>query len=123
MKTLRTILSILFFVLLVFAPYSIVYSVEVNDVLEWEPNPDAGYYVVYFGTTPCSYTQNSTNIPAETPKFILPDLAETTWYFSVKAFNEFGNSSDFSDEIKYEVCKKPEGTIKNLRIIPGKVDQ
>lgn len=104
------------------APYTITYSEVVTPVLRWDANPDADYYVVYFGATSHNYTQNSTKIPTETTEYTLPILSEGTWYFSVKAFNEFGNSSDFSDELKYETCEIVEPVINGLHITPGKVN-
>ena len=106
----------------ILAPYAVTYSAEARVVLEWDANPDADYYVVYYGTTPYNYTQTSPNIPAETTKYILPTLPEGTWYFSVKAFNEFGNSSDFSDEAEYKTCVIVNPVMKGLRIIPGKAN-
>ncbi len=71
--------------------------------LEWDKNDDADYYVVYWGDTPGNYTGHSENIT---------DLFYTTpdpqKYYAVKAFNECGNSSDYSTEVEY--CKPVENT-------------
>ncbi|MBU1170892.1 MAG: hypothetical protein KKD44_15135 [Proteobacteria bacterium] len=70
--------------------------------LQWDNNSDADYYVVYWRTTSESTpSEHSAPIPAGTLSFPLsasPDGKE--YFYSVKAFNACGNSSDFSDEIK-----------------------
>lgn len=92
----RSILYLLSFLFILIS----VSSVNAADVtLQWDTNEDADYYVIYYGTTSGNYTQNSENIAAPAVEYTIKDLPDTTWYFSIKAFNSCGNSSDFSDEI------------------------
>ena len=67
--------------------------------LQWDPNDCADYYIIYYGTSPGNYTLTSENIMAPLTEYTAKNLTEGTWYFSVKAFNQCGNSSDFSDEV------------------------
>lgn len=73
----------------------------VTATLSWDTNDEANYYVVYYGTESGEYTQESDAISAPTTQFTTPDLADGTWYFSVKAFTEDGDASDYSDEVTY----------------------
>ena len=104
-KMIRIMFS---FILLSLILHLLAVKANAMDVtLQWDTNEDAEYYVVYYGTTSGNYTQNSTNITAPTVEYTVTGLADTTWYFSVKAFNSFGNSSDFSDEIAYSHVYSP----------------
>ncbi|MDO8261477.1 MAG: fibronectin type III domain-containing protein [Candidatus Magasanikbacteria bacterium] len=68
--------------------------------LSWEPNEDADYYIVYRGTSPGVYDHQSISIYPPTVEYLLGGLTpNVTYYYSVKAFNDCGNSSDFSDEV------------------------
>ncbi len=84
-----------------------VMAAAMDVTLQWDPNDEADYYVVYYGTESGTYNQNSENIPSPTVSHTVTGLPETTWYFSVKAFNQCGNSSDFSDEIVYVPVYSP----------------
>ncbi len=84
-----------------------VMAAAMDVTLQWDPNDDADYYVVYYGTESGIYTQNSQNIPAPTVSHTVTGLTETTWHFSVKAFNQYGNSSDLSDEVVYSPVYSP----------------
>ena len=90
------------FILLYLIALLFVAKATAMDVaLQWDTNADADYYVVYYGTSSGNYTQTSANVAAPTTQYTVTGLAETTWYFSVKAFNIFGNSSDYSAEAVY----------------------
>ena len=67
--------------------------------LEWDPNPDADYYVVYWGEQSREYTGQSIKIEAPVTEYEVPSSAGRGLYFSVKAFNNYGNSSEYSDEL------------------------
>lgn len=71
-------------------------------ILEWDENTDADYYVVYWSTEPDSFSEeDSMEIPGDFTFVELEDTDEgQEFYFSVKAFNIYGNSSDFSDTVK-----------------------
>lgn len=73
-----------------------------SPVLTWDANGDADYYQVYMRARGESeYTLVSGQIPAGTTSFrLMPAPGNEIHYFSVKAFNNYGNSSDFSDEIE-----------------------
>ena len=76
------------------------------DSLKWDVNPDADYYVVSWGELPGNYTENSQQIIGN--EFDIGQLHCKYKYFAVKAYNECGNSSDFSDELMYEeIIEKP----------------
>lgn len=85
----------------------VVKSYALDVTLTWDPNEDADYYVVYYGTEPGNYTLKSDNIPVPTVEYTVMGLDPAIWYFSVKAFNQFGNSSDFSDEVSYVAFYSP----------------
>ena len=68
-----------------------------TDSLTWDVNTDADYYVVSWGELPGVYTVSSDQIKTEA--FDITNLHCKYKYFAVKAFNECGNSSDFSDEV------------------------
>ncbi len=69
--------------------------------LQWDANDDADYYVVYWSKDPDSFTEeNSLEVPAdETYLELTASPGGEEYYYSIKAFNECGNSSDFSDVI------------------------
>lgn len=71
-------------------------------MLEWDENSDADYYVVYWSRTPNNFTEeNSTQIPADMTFIEMEDSFDgREYYFTVKAFNSCGNSSDFSEMVK-----------------------
>ena len=66
--------------------------------LDWDVGEAADYYIVYWGPTAENPTENSGDIGAQTSYTLtIPDTGN--YYFAVKAFNNCGNSSDFSDWI------------------------
>lgn len=71
--------------------------------LAWDFNDCADYYIIYRRKAgEADYTWCSSEIQAPTLEYKLGGLVPgVTYYFSVKAFNVFGNSSDFSDEVTY----------------------
>lgn len=70
-------------------------------VLVWDKNDEADFYILYWGSSPGEYSEtlrlNVTDDIIEVP------LAEAedgdVCYFSVKAFNVCGTSSEFSEEV------------------------
>ena len=95
MKKLLLILAILTFAVTAFA-----------DSLEWDVNPDADYYIVSWGELPGNYTESSDQI--KLTEFDISPINCKYRYYAVKAYNECGNSSDFSDELFYqEIIEKP----------------
>lgn len=91
----------IFAFLLLFVGLLVSLSYADDAVLEWDDNSDADYYVVYWSTDPGSFdTENSMEIPADFNFVELEDSPNgQTYYFSVKAFNSCGNSSDFSETV------------------------
>lgn len=89
------------------------------DVLvEWDPNQDADFYVVYWGTTPGEYTLNSREVATPKTEFLIPNPDNQDLYIMVKAFNKYGNSSDPSDELHYsyqEYQSKPD-KVQNVKV-------
>ena len=66
--------------------------------LAWNPVPEATGYQIHYGTAPGVYTHSLTVGPQ--PQAVLAGLADcTTWYVAVKAYNGFGESPGFSNEV------------------------
>lgn len=97
--------KIAFFLLLLLV---ITGTVSADPKLTWDPNEDADYYVVYLdresGGGVDGYYHFEVEVPSTQTQYIFRNLTGGTWYASVKAFNSCGNSSDFADEIKFEVA-------------------
>lgn len=76
--------------------------------LAWDPSIDtnvAGYYLCY-GTNSASYfLTNSTDSFTCTNK--VTNLSLGMWYFAVQAFDEYGNVSDFSNEVTWTNIPSP----------------
>ncbi len=72
-----------------------------DPTLTWDANEDAEYYQVFMrGESDQNYTAVSSQIPAGTTSFrLMPSPDGRYYYFSVKAFNACGNSSDFSEPV------------------------
>lgn len=91
-----TLLLVLFAVLITTSFAHARDSVE----LGWDPNSDANYYVVSWGETAETYANSSPRIPEAQTRFTVPNLdPNLTYYFAVKAYNECGNSSDYSERV------------------------
>lgn len=86
--------------LLIFCSFAAAYAAD-TPMLQWDANDDADYYVVYWSTDPHSFSdENSIEVPVdETFLELVPSPNNEEYYFTVKAFNEFGNSSDFSEPV------------------------
>ena len=69
--------------------------------IAWDTNQDADYYIVHYGEQPGTYTAQSENITATT--YTIKNPENKIYYMAVKAYNNCGNSSDFSQEIA-NVC-------------------
>lgn len=85
-----------------------------NPTLTWDTNDCADYYIVYWSELPVTlWGTDTNNTPKESVHIDSPatEIDLTTlnlkpgvvYHFSVKAFNQFGNSSDFSDEVTFSV--------------------
>ncbi len=76
-------------------------TVRVLDVtLEWEPSPDARVagYLVYYGNASGKYLE-PIDVGLET-SCTVPGLDDRqNWYFSVKAYDDKGKTSDYSNEV------------------------
>jgi len=82
--------------------------------LSWDVNQDASYYVVYYGSEPGVYTDNSEQITQTEYSMEIPTCEKI--YFSVKAFNECGNSSDFSDEVSSDPINDAVAPVVNVTV-------
>lgn len=97
-RLFNNFLTVTFFFLL------ILFSSEVTArevTLTWEANsePDLSHYIVYWGTKPGVYTNNSGNIGLVTEyKTYIPD-DDQTYFFAVTAVDTSGLESDFSNEV------------------------
>lgn len=70
-------------------------------ILEWDENNDADYYVVYWSTDSDFSEGDSMVIPGDMSFLELEDSSDgQEYYYTVRAFNACGNTSDFSDSIK-----------------------
>lgn len=82
------------------------YSAEVT--LAWDPNIEADVdgYVLYYGIYSGFYTE-AVDIGKLT-EYTLTDLkVDTVYYFSVTAYDIYGNESDFSDELSHVISGNP----------------
>lgn len=101
MKTIFT--SLIIFVVLFTATISHAIT------LEWDANSDAYYYIVYWGAHSGEYDGQSNKIISTVTKY--ESVGDKHFYFAVKAFNQYGNSSNFSNEIHDPIIDPPQ----NLR--------
>lgn len=74
--------------------------------LQWDENSDATYYEAYYriegGTDWTAFEANPiTDTSVEIPEM---ETYNQNYEFSVRAFNECGNSSDYSDVVTYNTC-------------------
>jgi len=65
--------------------------------LSWDNNEDASYYKVYYGIGPGDYSAETDKIDSNT--HTVTGLENRQYFFAVRAFNDCGNASDFSDEV------------------------
>ncbi len=95
------ILTVLFMIISAHLLLGPVQAFPESPVLSWDSNEDADYYQVYMRSEgEKEYTLVSGRIPSGTTSFkLMPSPGGAIHYFTVKAFNTCGNSSDFSDEI------------------------
>lgn len=64
----------------------------------WDSVPGALGYRVYYGSEPGVYSQSVT--VGSQPAAVVDGLADcTTWYLAVKAYNSYGESPGFSNEV------------------------
>lgn len=99
-------ITMLLFVVLLSIPST---CLSFNVTLLWDKNPNADYYIVYYGAESGKYTEKTEMIKAYNEegeskssvshKIYRPDLEPGIYYFSVTAYNNFGNTSLPSDEV------------------------
>lgn len=87
--------------------------------LTWDLNEDADYYRVYWRPDSEDFSEeNSLELPSD---ILSLELQESTngeiYYFKVKAFNSFGNSSDFSEVISSAHVPSDQKAVLPLRKI------
>jgi PKD repeat protein len=88
-------------------------SYAVNVTLEWDANtqPDLDYYVVYWDTVPLVDSVEpfkSYDIDKSQNSYIVTGLDEDTiYYFAVKAYDDQGRPSDYSNEAIYPLGQPP----------------
>ncbi|MBN2030874.1 Ig-like domain-containing protein [bacterium] len=86
---------------LVFIGVILPASLLANSVIvSWQPNtePDLAGYRVYYGLASRNYS-NQIDVGNATELEIGGLLASTTYYFAVKAYDQNGNLSDYSEEV------------------------
>lgn len=86
-------------------------------ILSWNPNtePDLNGYKVYYGTQSGIYTQ-TINVGNVTQRTITDLQAGETYYFSVTAYDNFNNESDYSIEVSYTAPDDVPPTISSVVI-------
>lgn len=88
--------------------------------LSWDQNSDASDYKVYFRELNSDeYQELGSTFAQDQTTFQIPSMPKFNqdYELSVKAFNECGNSSDFSNSVIYNECKsKTVQDIQNLKI-------
>ena len=68
--------------------------------VKWNENPDADYYIVYWGESSGGYPQNSGRV--NETSYTVPNPDNRDLFIAVKGFNECGNSSEnYSEELNY----------------------
>lgn len=92
-----------FILLLCFlAVVSVPAAAVAESALEWDPSSgDVNGYMVYYGTSPGNYPEKKD--AGNSTRFSLANFAvqdATTYYFVVRAYNEFGESPS-SNEISW----------------------
>ena len=94
---------LLFMFCLIFLFVGVCFSADKTVSLQWDQNSDAQYYIVYQSIASGDYvgaTETRVNVPLTTVDILLENVVEEqTYYFAIKAFNDCGNSSDFSEEV------------------------
>lgn len=87
-------------------------------MLQWDSNPDAVEYHVYYRLQNTeAWLDFPGGVTKETSIDLPPGVFEPlhVYEFTVKAFNECGNSSDYSDSVTFSACEAL-NIIENLRI-------
>ena len=86
------------------------------DTLVWDKNPDAVYYTIYirdFGQTDADYKVLREKI-TELSYPLITTTINKDFEYSIKAFNEYGSSSDFATPVRYNPYK-----VKNVMKVMG----
>ena len=111
MKKLN-ILMLIIIILVLAVPLIITIKSQAMDLnFTWDKNTGADYYVMSWGPASRAYTVNSEKILTE--NYTVKNLDNKQYFFAVKAFNNCGNSSDYSDEVTNTIP----GVVKNLKIV------
>jgi hypothetical protein len=98
----------LMLIMLIIALWSIN-AAGMDVTLSWDSNDDASYYKIFYGDKSGDYRYNTPNIKESS--FTITGLEDKQYFFSVKAYNECGNSSEFSDEVTNQIPGKITGVI------------
>ena len=105
----RAFKEILFFILLFSCLQAFSSTVPAGHVtLAWEPSSDTQVvgYNVYYGVASRTYS-NMINAGNVTNTTVSGLAGGVVYYFAVTAYDDFGDESDFSDEISYLVPNIP----------------
>ena len=97
--TLPVLIIIIFFPVIVFA------AAPKGATISWQANTesDLSGYRVYYGTKSQTYTK-SVFVDKTKTNYTFPRLRKgVTYYFSVKAIDDAGNGSDFSQEVSKKI--------------------
>ena len=82
-------------------------------------NSDASYYIVYQSLNSGDYvgaTETKVIVPLTTVDILIVNaVEEQTYYYAVKAFNDCGNSSDFSEEVSVKYGTRIPDTPTNVK--------
>jgi hypothetical protein len=90
-----------FICLMIFLSFFSAMAYADNIDLIWDAKEGADYYVVYWSTDPANYSEeNSYEVSADVTLLQLVDSPNgEEYYYSVRAFNDCGSSSDFSEPV------------------------
>jgi hypothetical protein len=99
--------NILFFIILLISVLLNASILSAGDAtLSWDPPTtnadgtpldDLAGYIIYYGTSSGSYSQNID--AGDVTTYIVADLNDGTYYFAVTAYDTSGNESEYSNEV------------------------
>ena len=86
--------------------------------LIWDRNPDAATYTVYAREKGQAEFKVIKSGITETALPVIPEKFNQIYEYSVRAFNECGNASDYSDTVEYSRCLSAVvGKVTNIKIV------
>ncbi len=84
--------------LLTFFLVNVLYGADITSSWDANSESDLAGYIVYYGTQSGNYTQ-SVDVGNTTSKTITIQDTNKTYFFAIKAYDNAGNKSGFSQEV------------------------